>query len=45
MWVAAGFTAGLIVAPRATRWIATAFTIVAGADVLQIAYAKAESTL
>jgi hypothetical protein len=45
MWAAAGFTAGLIAAPRATRWIATAFTTVAGADVLQIAYAKAESTL
>jgi hypothetical protein len=45
MWAAAGFTAGLIAAPRPTRWIATAFTTVAGADTLQIAYAKAESTL
>jgi hypothetical protein len=45
MWAATGFTAGLIAAPRATRWIATALTTVAGADVLQIAYAKAESTL
>jgi hypothetical protein len=45
MWAAGGFTAGLIAAPRATRWIATVFTAVAGADVLQIAYAKVESTL
>jgi hypothetical protein len=45
MWTAAGFTAGLIAAPRPTRWIATTFTAVAGADVLQIGYAKAESTL
>ncbi|MFZ0388341.1 MAG: DUF1360 domain-containing protein [Solirubrobacteraceae bacterium] len=45
MWAAAGFTAGLIATPRATRWIATALTTVAGADVLQIVYAKAEGTL
>jgi hypothetical protein len=45
MWAAGAFTAGLIAAPRATRWIATALTAVAGADVMQIAYAKAESTL
>jgi hypothetical protein len=45
MWVAAGFLAGLIVAPRATRWVAALFTVVTGADLLQIAYRKAESRL
>ncbi len=45
MWVASGFVAGLIVAPRATRWIAAVFTVLTGADVLQIAYSKAESLL
>lgn len=45
MWIAAAFTMGLIVAPRPTRWIATAFTTLFGADVLQIAYKKAEDAL
>lgn len=45
MWTASGFVGGLIVAPRATRWIATVFTALTGADVLQMAYAKAESAL
>ena len=45
MWVASGFVAGLIVAPRATRWVAAVFTVLTGADVLQIAYSKAESLL
>jgi hypothetical protein len=45
MWLASGFLAGLIVAPRATRWVAALFTVLTGADVLQIAYAKAESLL
>lgn len=45
MWVAAAFTAGLIVAPRATRWVATLLTALFGADLLQIAYKKAEDTL
>jgi len=42
MWIAAAFLGGLIVAPRPTRWIASAFAVLAGADALQIAYAKAE---
>jgi hypothetical protein len=45
MWIATAFTAGLIVAPRATRWIASALTTLFGADMLQIAYKKAEDTL
>lgn len=45
LWIAAGFAAGLIVAPRATRWIASVFTVLFGADVLQIAYKQLEDTL
>jgi hypothetical protein len=45
MWIAAGFTAGLTVAPRATRWIATALTALFGSDLLQIAYKRAEQSL
>jgi hypothetical protein len=45
MWVSAGFAAGLLVAPRFTRWFAAVFTALSGADVLQIAYKKAEDTL
>lgn len=43
MWIAAAFTAGLIVAPRATRWTAAALSTLFGSDVLQIAYKKAEA--
>lgn len=45
VWTASAFLAGLVAAPRETRWIASVFTAVSGADVLQLAYAKAESTL
>jgi Protein of unknown function (DUF1360) len=45
VWVAAGFAAGLIVAPRPTRWVASVFATVFGSDVLQIAYKKAEDSL
>lgn len=45
VWIAAAFTAGLIVAPRATRWVAAVLVTVFGSDVLQIAYKKAEDTL
>jgi hypothetical protein len=45
LWVATAFAAGLIVAPRATRWVASVLTAVFGADLLQIAYKKAEDTL
>ncbi|MEX1141659.1 MAG: DUF1360 domain-containing protein [Thermoleophilaceae bacterium] len=45
MWIAAAFAAGLIVAPRPTRWISSIFTVLFGSDVLQIAYKKAEEAL
>jgi hypothetical protein len=45
LWVAALFSAGLIVAPRQTRWIASVLTILTGSDALQIAYANLEQTL
>jgi hypothetical protein len=45
MWIACALTAGLIVAPRPTRWLAGVLTMLFGADVLQIAYKKAEDAL
>lgn len=44
-WMAAAFTASLLVAPRLTRWACVALTTVAVSDFLQIAYRKAEDTL
>jgi hypothetical protein len=40
MWVAAAFTFGFLFAPGLTRVVAAAFTAVAGADYLQLAYAR-----
>jgi hypothetical protein len=45
MWVSAAFVAGLLVAPRFTRWFAAVLVALFGADVLQIAYKKAEDAL
>jgi hypothetical protein len=45
MWTSAFMTAGLLVAPRFTRWLCSVLAIFFGADVLQIAYKKAEETL
>lgn len=45
MWFAALFVAGLLVAPRATRWIASLLAIVFASDALQIAYRKAEDAV
>ena len=42
VWIAAGFTVGLVFAPRLTRLIATALTAVTGADFLHLLYAKAQ---
>ena len=42
MWVATAFTAGLVLAPRLTRLVAGTFSALAGADFLQLAYAKAQ---
>lgn len=45
LWIAAAFAAGLIVAPRATRWTASVLATLFGSDVLQIAYKRLEDTL
>jgi hypothetical protein len=44
MWVAPAFVIGLIFAPRPTRLIAGCFTALAGADFLQLAYARAQQS-
>src|SRR3954463_2398593 len=41
-WIAAIGLLGLAVAPRPTRFIASLFTVVSGADFLQIAYKAAQ---
>lgn len=41
-WVATGFVAGAVIAPRATRLAATTFAAVAISDSLQLAYAALE---
>jgi hypothetical protein len=45
VWISSAFAAGLVVAPRPTRWAASVLTATLGADVLQIAYKKLEDTL
>jgi hypothetical protein len=45
VWIAAAFTAGLLVAPRATRWVAATLNAVFGADVLEIVYLKGKQAL
>jgi len=42
MWVVTAFTAGLVLAPTPTRLVAGTFSALAGADFLQLAYAKAQ---
>jgi hypothetical protein len=39
LWVAGGFTVGLLFAPRFTRTVAAMLTAVSGADFLQLMYA------
>lgn len=41
-WVATVFVGGMVVAPRATRLVASVFAARAGSDMLQFAYAAAE---
>ena len=41
-WVATGFAFGLLLAPRATRQVASVFCAVAASDALQFAYAALE---
>jgi hypothetical protein len=45
MWTSAAMTAGLLVAPRFTRWTCAVLVAFFGADVLQIAYKRAEDSL
>ena len=42
LWISSAYTAGLLVAPRATRWIGFVICAETAADVLQFAYKKAE---
>jgi Protein of unknown function (DUF1360) len=42
MWIATGFVIGLVFAPRFTRVVAATFTALAGADFLQLIYARAQ---
>jgi hypothetical protein len=39
-WIATGFVAGLVVAPRQTRVVAAVFSALAGSDALQLAYCR-----
>jgi hypothetical protein len=41
-WVATGFVAGMVAAPRATRLVASTFAVRAGADLLHHAYVATE---
>lgn len=43
-WTATGFVAGMVVAPRATRLLASTFAVRAGADALHYAYAKLQKS-
>jgi len=45
MWISAVFAAGLLVAPRFTRWFAAVLAALFGADVLHVAYGNAEDAL
>jgi hypothetical protein len=45
MWISAAFAAGLLVAPRFTRWFAAVLAALFGADVLHVAYRNAEDAL
>jgi hypothetical protein len=45
MWTSALFTAGLLVLPRFTRWVASVLVAFFGSETLQIAYKKAEQRL
>jgi hypothetical protein len=42
IWIAGGFSVGLVFAPRLTRMIVTALTAVTGADFLHLLYAKVQ---
>ena len=42
VWIATGFTVGLVFAPRVTRLVAATFSAITGADFLHLLYAKAQ---
>ena len=42
LWIATGFTAGSVFAPRATRLVAATFAALAGSDLLQFARVRAQ---
>lgn len=42
VWIVSAFGVGLVVAPRLTRLVAGSFSALAGADFLQLAYARAQ---
>lgn len=44
MWVATGYMIGLMFAPGFTRIVGATFTALAGADFLQLAYARAQQS-
>jgi hypothetical protein len=44
MWVATAFTIGLVFVPSFTRLVAGTFTVLTGADFLQLAYAMAQQS-
>ncbi len=44
-WIAGAFGCGWLFAPRATRFLASTFSVVALADLLQLAYAETASRL
>ena len=43
LWIATAFAIGFVVAPLPTRWVASVLSAVFGADMLQLAYKKAET--
>jgi hypothetical protein len=43
-WIATVFAFGIVLAPRATRFMASTFAILTGSDLLQFAYAAARRT-
>lgn len=44
LWISAGFNAGLVVAPRVTRFSAALLAVTSGSDTLQILYKRLEGT-
>lgn len=45
MWTSAGFSASLLVWPRATRWVASVLAAFFGTEVLHIAYRRGQQLL